>query len=219
MRPVILIITEDGFDVHLERENFVLSHAYSSAIQRAGGIPVTALDVRAAEEYAAIADGLLLTGGPVIHPARYGGIGEHLEELIAFSRTRDDLDFMLGQLFLWAGKPILGIGRGAMVANVLLGGTVEKHLPTLPSVSTDRVCGAARALLGETISFSRQYAWGIGRLGEDLEVPAVSPEGSVDGVFHRTRPVWGVTWHPERELNGIPADDRLFELLVREAAK
>ena len=106
-----------------------------------------------------------------------------------------------------------------MVANVLLGGTVEKHLPTLPSVSTDRVCGAARALLGETISFSRQYDWGIGRLGEDMEAAAVSPEGIVDGVFHRTRPVWGVTWHPERELNGIPADDRLFELLVREAAK
>ena len=124
MRPVILIITEDGFDVHLERENFVLSHAYSSAIQRAGGIPVTALDVRAAEEYAAIADGLLLTGGPVIHPARYGGIGEHLEELIAFSRTRDDLDFMLGQLFLWAGKPILGIGRGAMVGNTT-GGSAD----------------------------------------------------------------------------------------------
>ena len=219
MRPIILIITEDGFDVHLKRGTFVLSKAYSDAVQRAGGIPVTALDVRVAEEYAKLADGLLLTGGPIIHPARYGGIGEQLEELISVSRTRDDLDFTLGQLFLSMGKPILGVGRGAMVVNVLLGGTVEKHLPAVSRRATDRLSGAAAALLGETITFARQYGWGMGRLGSGLEPVAVSPEGIVDGVFHQHRPVWGVTWHPEREQDGIPADDRLFELLVREAAR
>lgn len=219
MKPKILIVTEDGFDPVFGSANLVISRAYSDAVYKAGGLPLTAMDIRTCQEYAELADALLLTGGPVIHPARYGGIAKDFSEMAGFSNTRDDMDFTLGRLFLEKGKPVLGIGRGACVVNALFGGTVEKKLPELPKISTDRLSGGITGLLGESVTFSRQYGWGIGKIGDGLEPAAVSPEGIVDAVVYPGRPVWGVVWHPERELDGIPADGRLFEALVKEAAK
>lgn len=215
-KPIILISTEEGFDEGYQGFNFVLSRAYADAIVRSGGIPVVAMDVRTVSEYASLADGLLLTGGPVIHPARYGGIAS-FEELRRFSIIRDDLDFTLGKVFLAQGKPILGVGRGAMVINVLLGGTVEQRLPEMPAVSTDEVQGSLQEILGSRVTFFRQYRWGIGRLGKGLQVGAYAPGGIVDAVVYPGKSILGVVWHPERELAGIPSDDRLFQALIREA--
>ncbi len=217
--PRILIVTEDGFDPNFGSANLVLSRAYSEAVSAAGGLPLTAMDIRCCAEYAALADGLLLTGGPVIHPARYGGIVTEFSDLAGYSSTRDDMDFALGRLFLEQGKPVLGVGRGAMVLNVLRGGTVQKKLPELPKIAEDALSGQLGALLGEQARFSRQYGWGIGSLGDGLQPAAVSPEGIVDAVADPEAAVLGVVWHPERELDGIPADNRLFGWLVKEAAK
>ena len=217
--PKVLIVSEDGFDPMFGSAGVVLSWAYSEAVSASGGIPITALDIRVCPEYLELADALLLTGGGAIHPSRYKGIVADFSELDGYSNTRDDLDFTLADLFVKAGKPVLGIGRGAMVINALLGGNIEKHLPELPEISTDTLSGGLKDLMGESVSFKRVYTCGLKELAAPLKAEAISSEGVIDGFSHESLPVKGVTWHPERELGGIPADYSLYKWLVESAKK
>ena len=49
-----------------------LNQNYADNIRRAGGIPLLAVNNDCAEEYADLADGLLLSGGKDVAPALYG---------------------------------------------------------------------------------------------------------------------------------------------------
>ena len=213
MRPVILIITEDGFDVHLERENFVLSHAYSSAIQRAGGIPVTALDVRAAEEYAAIADGLLLTGGQDVSPALYGQTP--LPECGETCPRRDAMETGLLRRAMALDMPVLGICRGIQFVNAALGGTLWQDLPTqrpsdvchrqrapydAPSHQVELLPGEplARLLGKNTLGVNSYHHQAVRKLAPCLRPMALSPDGLTEAAYHPgCRFLWAVQWHPE----------------------
>lgn len=124
-KPIVLISAEDGIDPMSGLPHLVPSARYGEAVARAGGIPAFAADIRAAKEYVDQTDALLLSDGPVIHPARYGQIFLDFSIIRGFSRTRDDLDFRLAELFLASGKPVVGLGRGLLVVNALLGGTIR----------------------------------------------------------------------------------------------
>ena len=63
MKPVILIAPDDGFNPMFQAPHTIISSNYTKCVLEAGGIPVVAFDVNCAAEYAAMADGLLLTGG------------------------------------------------------------------------------------------------------------------------------------------------------------
>ena len=218
MKPRILIAVEDSFDPNTGNGNIVLCKEYSDAVYHAGGTPLVALDIRTAKEYADVTDALLLIGGPVIHPARYGSVVRDFSYLGGFSGTRDNMDFALAKLFLAQGKPILGIGRGAMVVNVLTGGTVNESIGEKGAETEDTLSGQMEKLLGKTITFKRSYGWGIGRLGEGMQPEAVAPDGTVDAIVHKEKPVWGVVWHPEHPDDGAAPDNRLYEMFVSAAA-
>ena len=123
MKPIILISGEDGFDHRSGSPHFLLSRNYPKAVTQAGGMPVLGTSYKAIEEYVELADGLLLTHGPIIHPARYGQIAAVHDEIRGFVDTRDDLDFALCYEFLKEGKPVMAIGRGARVMNI----TIDKY--------------------------------------------------------------------------------------------
>ena len=123
MKPIILISGEDGFDHRSGSPHFVLSRNYPKAVSQAGGMPVLATSYKTIAEYVELADGLLLTHGPIIHPARYGQIAVTHDDIRGFSDTRDDLDFSLCYEFLKEGKPVMAIGRGSRVLNI----TIDKH--------------------------------------------------------------------------------------------
>ena len=118
-RTVILIAGEDAYDEEAHIPHFVVSESYGKGICAAGGIRVLALDFRTIKEYVELTDGLLLTQGPVIHPVRYGQFFESSKELKGFVASRDSMDFMLCKAFLDAGKPVMGIGRGAKVIQLV----------------------------------------------------------------------------------------------------
>ncbi len=125
-KPVIVIAPEDVNDAF--GIVFIMNKEYGDCIREAGGIPMGAGDYRAAADYADFGDALLIPGGPDIHMARYGQYFTDSAEIASFSNTRDDFDFALCEAFLKAGKPILGIGRGAQVLNVALGGTLIRNI-------------------------------------------------------------------------------------------
>lgn len=207
MKPVVLLTGDEGFDAQYGGAYFMLNMKYSNLVEASGGVPLMAYDIRSVGEYAALADGLLLTGGYDIHVGWYGEIYTDPGEAAHFSATRDDMEFMLCKKFLEAKKPILGIGRGMEVLNVALGGSLcrdvekksyEKH--------TDGILHPVKVLpesklseiFSESESVNSYHHLAVDRLGEGLRPAAVTGNGVVEAVEHEILPVIGVSWHPER---------------------
>jgi gamma-glutamyl-gamma-aminobutyrate hydrolase PuuD len=102
---------------------------YAESVERHGGLPVV-IDgsSSAAERAAAFAtmDGLLLSGGADIDPARYGA--PNLGSL-DIERERDDLEAAAWAASEARGLPVLGICRGFQAINVFAGGTLLQDVP------------------------------------------------------------------------------------------
>jgi putative glutamine amidotransferase len=180
-----------------------------------------------AVDYAQTLDGLVLQGGADISPRAYGEEPQKPEW--AGDETRDRYEIELVRAFAGAGKPVLGICRGAQLINVALGGTLHQDVPAHRSddydlhaheVRLEPGSGLAR-LYGETgprrvVSIHHQA---IKLLGRGLQVEAHSePDGLIEAV-RGDGPgyVCAVQWHPEfhggREgfLDGGPLLDEFLQ--------
>lgn len=79
-------------------------------------------------DYPQYLDGLVLQGGADISPQCYGE--EALRAEWAGDRLRDAYEMELLHEFMEAGRPVLGICRGAQLINVALGGTLYQDIAT-----------------------------------------------------------------------------------------
>ena len=239
MRPVIITVGEDGNTGRYYR-NSMLSLAYSDAISAAGGLPAVAVDNRHPEDYLEVADGLLLSGGQDLACGLYGELRPLNYDYPISSRMRDAFELALCRLFLEAGKPILGIGRGMQVINVALGGKLHQDIRretgrahpdesaeghrndgltkaaefsfhTIRTVAGSKVA----AIFGETAEVSSCHHQAVKTLGSGLAVSATAPDGIIEAIEHETLPVMGVQFHPERDAGAVKADLRIFEAFVR----
>lgn len=175
-------------------------------------------------------DGLLLHGGADVCPRSYGE--EPLRPEWEGDQIRDRYEIALVEAFLAAGKPILGICRGAQLLNVALGGTLWQDLPSQlePSVrhrdqetydqnlhEVDLLPGSALAAVygaagdGARVTVNSVHHQAIREPADGLVVEAVSV---VDGVVEAVRLddpdrwVLGVQWHPEFST---PADTGVLD--------
>ena len=101
---------------------------YVDSVVRHGAAAI-ALDPRspAAERAAAFAsmDGLLLSGGADLDPARYGATNQGSVEI---EPDRDDLEAAAWAVAEGRGIPVLGICRGLQAMNVFGGGMLLQHV-------------------------------------------------------------------------------------------
>lgn len=103
------------------------------------------------------------------------------------------------------GVPVLAVCRGLQLMQTLAGGRVvtapAAHAGTAHDVTV--IDQAGRALLGTSQahvnSFHRRGV-ALDDLAPGLEAWAVSADGFVEGLRHRTLPQVAVQWHPERAL-------------------
>lgn len=138
--------------------------------------------------------GLVLSGGaePV-----HNGTAERGDRRQATERALLDLAIA-------RDLPVLGICRGTQAINAHLGGTVRaiarpaRHVATEHPVRVrdSRVAALLGAVPGLTVNSF--HAHGIARLGAGLDVVATAPDGQVEAIEHRSRPIVGFMWHPER---------------------
>jgi putative glutamine amidotransferase len=207
-----------------------LPKVYFEAVNKAGGIavllPPQPVDAETADRVLSGLDGLIITGGKDVDPARYGQ--EPHPETDAPRRDRDAWEDALLSAAIGGGLPFLGICRGAQVLNVALGGTLVQHLPDVigstrynlgqgtfadNEVAVDEGTRLA-GMLGGTLVGKSYHHQAIDRVGEGLVVTARSDDGTVQAVELPGMPfAVGVQWHPEQDDEDI----RLFEGLVAAA--
>ncbi len=183
-----------------------ISSWYCRALSDVGAVPVLASSA-APESLAAQTDALLLTGGGDVSPALYP---YHVpkKRITGADYGRDVCEIALFHAFFAAGKPIFGVCRGMQLINILLNGTLWEDLPLEPGtqihgdgkthgvgIGPDSWLGA---LFGERAEVNSCHHQACRMLGEGLTENAHSEDGICEAFCHRSRPVWGVQWHPER---------------------
>jgi len=173
-------------------------------------------------------DGLVLTGGTDINPAKYGQAREPQTE--DPDDPRDELEIQLLQQALDKDLPILAICRGMQLFNVAHGGTLVQHLPSadlhsqkLPNAEPGkhsphhevRVPSSTHlaAIVGSgTHAVNSRHHQAVDRVGDGLVVSAISSDGVIEAVERPDKPfAIAVQWHPEDCILASEADRRLFE--------
>jgi len=204
----------------------VLHRGYVDIVSRAGGLPVLLPPVESGHaELLSRVDGLVLTGGADVDPARYG---QDPHPSVVSRPERDASEFVLLDVALERGLPVLGVCRGMQVLNVALGGTLIQHLPEAtgstahqpePAIFGDSKVrlepgSAAERILGEQTACHCYHHQAIDRLGEGLRAVGWAADGTVEAVERPDGPfVLGVQWHPEQNLDDL----RLFAAFVTAA--
>ena len=101
--------------------------AYRDALLSSGALPGEVEIVQPGDALPPEFDGLLLSGGADVDPARYGEAP--VNGSVRTNEERDRLDFDLLERADRIGAAVFGICRGLQVVNVALGGTLWQDLP------------------------------------------------------------------------------------------
>jgi putative glutamine amidotransferase len=220
MKPVIGILldyderktAQGGYS---DRPWYALRVNYAQAIVNNGGIPILLPYINQdIDSYLAMCDGLLLPGGDYdINPERYGEkLNPHTNPS---SGVREVFEEKLISKAMSLSMPILAICAGEQLLNVMFGGTLIQYIPdVVKGESIHRHKGDQSAdchdisivkdtLLHRIVGVSSckvnsHHRQAVGKLGKDLVVSAVAPDGIVECIEHQYLPFClGVEWHPE----------------------
>jgi anthranilate synthase component 2 len=136
--------------------------------------------------------GIVISPGPG-HPANQRDIGSCIEIMRRFE-----------------GTPILGVCLGHQAINLAYGGTINRTAPVHGKASD--IFHDSRGVfrgLDNPLRGGRYHSLAVERLAPPLGITAMTSEGVVMGVRHRSLPVEGVQFHPESVLT--PDGKRLIK--------
>jgi len=189
----------------------------SDALARAGALPLLLPKLADAARLAALIDlidALVLSGGSDVSPELYGEVA--LRPEWAGDPERDRYEQQLITATLAAGKPILGVCRGAQILNAALGGGLYQDLGAqlegaLVHRDWDRyddnshtVTIAAGSFLADIygageVLINSVHHQAIRALAPGLRAVATAPDGVVEAIerIDDERFLLGVQWHPE----------------------
>jgi putative glutamine amidotransferase len=166
-------------------------------------------------------DGLVLTGGGDVAPARYGEAPHPSTE--EAEPGRDDFELALVSMARQQRLPILAICRGAQVLNVAYGGTLVQdiasqvpgaltHTTEVPphrafelshEVWLDKdtiLSNVMRERLSDSdaCKVNSRHHQAVRQIGDGLIVSATAPDGVIEAIEDpAARFCLGVQWHPE----------------------
>ncbi|UYG06600.1 gamma-glutamyl-gamma-aminobutyrate hydrolase family protein [Halomonas sp. M4R1S46] len=218
-RPLIGITTSD-------RKSRIAWWFDWFAVWRHGGRP---LRLSPARPRPAALDGLIIGGGDDIEAHHYGG---EIQLDVRVDPERDQLELELLERFIPAGRPVLGICRGAQLINVHRGGTLDPDIYTtheglkrrrtvLPRKTVDIVGDSQlnRILRVTWCRINSLHHQAVKETGQGIEIVARDRDGLVQGIESRHHDfLIGVQWHPEWLIFNRP-QQRLIRALVEAARR
>ena len=236
MPPLIAISAPTHEEAHRVRVR--LNLGYARGIERMGGVPMIIPPLERTADAARVldaADGLMLTGGADVDPARYGQ--PRHSSVAHVSAPRDATELALLEAAHRLHKPVLAICRGIQLMNVAFGGTLVQDIPSevpnalahdqdgdhrgarVHAVKVESDSLLARALGATEIQVNSLHHQAPKRIPDVLRLTASAPDGVVEGLEWRGADWWavGVQWHPE-ELDGR-WEAGIFQAFVQQAAK
>lgn len=195
-----------------------LDHAYSTAIIKAGFIPIILPlleNLTGIREMLEGLDGLILSGGYDIWPFFYGE-NPH-KETAYFLPQRDLFELALYKTARQMNIPVFGVCRGLQIVNVAQGGTLiqdihsQRESPIRHAPADDRIeayhkihCeGRLVEILGENAVVNSVHHQAIKDLGKDLRILAKSEDHIIEAVETTDQKVLAVQFHPERTWSGL----------------
>ena len=211
---------ELSFDLHFSD--------YPRSIALAGGLPVELARDADVTQLVARLDGLVLSGGADIDPARYGAAPD--EQLGALEPERDEWELALLGAARATGIPVLAICRGFQLVNVALGGSLRQHVELDEGVGhpqwdvngremTHRVTltpgSITSTFLDPEIGVNSLHHQVVDVVAPSLSVSAVAPDGVIEGLESEDGLILAVQWHPEL----LSAPDPTFRWLVGESSR
>lgn len=181
---------------------------YEAVCQNANLSPHTSLSI----SELCTCDGLLLPGGGDITPIFYG-------QAECLSRNIDtELDILQIQaldFFVHNRKPVLGICKGMQLINIYFGGTLIQHLNNtdyhqhpngdILHISFAEKGSILEQLYGDSFMINSNHHQAIDKLAKSLHTiqiagdnGQITGDGTIEAFVHRSLPILGVQWHPER---------------------
>ncbi len=165
---------------HLSHRNFVfdaLERAFYKFLSKHTLIPMPNINIVAHNDY----DCLILTGGPD-------------------SLARNNTENRLFDHALKKKVPIIGICHGAFAINDIAGGkngTIEGHVDQDIEIKMEGQNHIVKCFNSQSID----------SLANDYEALAHDLNGNIEAFKHKTLPIFGIVWHPERmEIPVLPAE-------------
>ena len=239
-RPVIGIPADfaQSPDTTISHPRWLLNQTYVDAVSDAGGLPlILPFLPEPADQLLDLLDGVILSGGGDIDPARFDRNRHPRTDGI--SPERDDLELRVFQAARARGLPILGICRGLQLINVAMGGTLIQDIPDeRPSWSQHRqdhdglarddvshpvtLEGGSRVatIYGETRIMTNSYHHqAVDDLARGLVVTGHADDGTIESFEAEGEPfLLAVQWHPETLYRRHTEHARVFSALIDAAA-
>jgi putative glutamine amidotransferase len=193
---------------------------YRQAILHARGEPRILDSSMSVEQALAGIDGLMLTGGDDVAPARYGE-APHPAVVVA-EPGRDEFEIALIAAARARELPIFAICRGVQVLNVACGGTLVQDIPSqLPGslphslpcppnqpytlaheiwIDKDSLLSRLmrERLPDDTCEVNSRHHQAVKDIATGFRITATAPDGVVEAIEDpAARFCLGVQWHPE----------------------
>jgi putative glutamine amidotransferase len=174
--------------------------------------------------------GLLLSGGPDLHPSHYGQRPH--PKLGRVDAARDKWELDLARQALARGLPLLAICRGAQVLGVAAGGRLlqdiasqvprpQQHLapsgrpPARHWVRVHQPSRLRAIISAPRAQVNSSHHQANHSLGPGMQAVAWSEDGVIEAVEKNGDGfVIGVQWHPERMWRRAPRQRRLFAAFI-----
>lgn len=219
-----------------ERRRYTMGKNYVNSLVACGAVPIllpTVLDQRTWRAMYEAADGVLLSGGGDVDPARYGEPRHETTDDV--DPERDAVEIALTQWALQDDKPLFAICRGIQVLNVALGGSLIQDLPSqwgnavhhngnydglkrhevAHEVRVEPNTRIAQIIGSGGVGVNSFHHQALKHIAAGLVVTSRADDGIVESVEVPDRRYFvGVQWHPEEMAFGREDMMHLFRSFV-----
>lgn len=231
-KPIIGINTDFRSATHNQPSFSYVAAGYYDAIANAGAIPILlppVLDEEGMRQILDEVDGCVLIGGADLDP-RHDGFMLHPANKIMDAR-RENFDRRLAHEIVERRVPVLGIGAGMQLLNVVCGGNLFLHIPidlpgSLPhrdsqdlshrhslNIESDSLIGR---VYGEgEIRVTSRHHMAIDEVAQGFRVTARCQDGVIEAIESEMVDWFAVAtqFHPECEAASA-LDVRIFEEFI-----